>query len=350
MCVIWPRQLKRERARFSTLLTPKTIYATDLLRLYWQEETMRILVTWSSKRGATEGIGQTIGEELKARGFEVTAASVDHIGALDSFDTVIVGGALYANRWPRKARRFVNHHVRELRKIPVWLFSSGPLDDSADGGAIPPTAQVAVLAEKVGAKGHVTFGGRLVPDTKGFPASAMAKNHSGDWRNPIRIRQWAAELATEIPNAKPSQAIDHPARSIRRLLLHGLLGWALCAAIMAGLLTVVGLTPALLIHAIAAALLFALIAWHYFRARGARGPISTAIIWTANVALLDLIIVAGGAQHSLEMFKSFAGSWLPFGLIFLVTWTTGEVISMLPEAKTFERWRIKDRKWSPVQR
>jgi menaquinone-dependent protoporphyrinogen oxidase len=91
---------------------------------------MRVLVTWSSKRGGTEGIGQTIGEELKARGFEVMAASADHVGALDSFDAVIVGGALYANRWPRKARSFVNHHVGELRKIPVWFFSSGPLDNS----------------------------------------------------------------------------------------------------------------------------------------------------------------------------------------------------------------------------
>jgi hypothetical protein len=68
------------------------------------------------------------------------------------------------------------------------------------------------------------------------------------------------------------------------------------------------------------------------------------------VALLDLIIVAGAVQRSLERFKSFAGSWLPFGLIFLVTWTTGEVISMLPEAKTLERGRIYDRKSSPAQR
>ena len=31
------------------------------------------------------------------------------------------------------------------------------------------------MMEKVGAKGHVTFGGRLPADAKGFPASAMAK-------------------------------------------------------------------------------------------------------------------------------------------------------------------------------
>ena len=98
---------------------------------------MRVLVTWSSKRGGTEGIGRIIGEELRARAFEVIAASVDDVRAVDSFDAVIVGGALYGNRWPRKMRSFVNRHERQLRKVPVWFFSSGPLDDSADREAIP---------------------------------------------------------------------------------------------------------------------------------------------------------------------------------------------------------------------
>jgi hypothetical protein len=32
---------------------------------------------------------------------------------------------------------------------------------------------------------------------QGFPASAMAKTHAGDWRDPERIRGWAAEVAME---------------------------------------------------------------------------------------------------------------------------------------------------------
>jgi hypothetical protein len=30
------------------------------------------------------------------------------------------------------------------------------------------------------------------------------------------------------------------------------------------------------------------------------------------------------------MFSSFAGTWLPFGLIFLATWVTGLAMSMMP--------------------
>jgi menaquinone-dependent protoporphyrinogen oxidase len=79
----------------------------------------------------------------------------------------------------------------------VWLFSSGPLDGSA-AEDIPPVPQVQELLERIGARGHVTFGGRLSADAKGFPASAMAKTHAGDWRDPERIRGWAADVAMDL--------------------------------------------------------------------------------------------------------------------------------------------------------
>jgi menaquinone-dependent protoporphyrinogen oxidase len=291
---------------------------------------MRVLVTWSSKRGGTEGIGRTLRDALETRGFEAVAVSVDQVRELDTFDAVIIGSALYSNRWTAGAIRFVNRHIHQLRKVPVWFFSSGPLDDSADHEDIPATRQVAVLAERVGAQGHVTFGGRLESDAKGFPASAMAKTKSGDWRNPERIRTWADELARELPCATPLPPVKQPARSISRLLAHAVLGWALCTMTMTALLHAVSFTAALIIHAAATPLFFTAIASHYFRPRGARDPLPTAAAWTAAVALLDFLVVAILVQRSLQMFASFTGTWLPFALIFLVTWATGAVMSVLP--------------------
>lgn len=43
---------------------------------------------------------------------------------------------------------------------------------------------------RIGARGQVTFGGRLSPDAKGFPASAMAKTRAGDWRDAAHVRRW----------------------------------------------------------------------------------------------------------------------------------------------------------------
>ncbi|HXV64110.1 MAG TPA: flavodoxin domain-containing protein [Vicinamibacteria bacterium] len=291
---------------------------------------MRVLVTWGSKHGGTEGIGRILGEALERRGYDVVAVPVNEVRELEKFDAAIVGGALYANRWAGNARRFVRRNVERLRSIPVWFFSSGPLDDSADREDIPATRQVAALADRVGAKGHITFGGRLEPDVKGFPASAMAKTMSGDWRNADRINAWAADLARQLPDAVPGTPTEPGARSLPRLLAHGIVGWALCAATMGLLLGLVSLNAALVLHAIAAPLFFVAVAWSYFRAHGARDPLPTALGWTAIVAVLDLVIVAGAIEKSFSMFTSVAGVWLPLALIFSSSWATGEIMSMMP--------------------
>ena len=199
-------------------------------------QPMRVLVAWGSERGGTEGIARIVAEVLQREGLEVTLASAGDVRDPSAFDAAIVGGALYANRWHRHAHRFVARNVRALRRIPVWLFSSGPLDESADDGTIASTTRVAVLADRIGAVEHVTFGGRLSPDAKGFPASAMAKTHAGDWRNPEQVRAWATRIARALPDARPRAAADPPGRSWPRLVEHALVGWALCAALMGALL------------------------------------------------------------------------------------------------------------------
>lgn len=291
---------------------------------------MRVLITWGSKRGGTEGIARMLGEALEAEGIEVAMVAAGDVRDLAGFEAVVVGGALYANRWHRAARRFVHRHVAALRRVPVWMFSSGPLDDSADRGVIPPTTDVAALMERVGALGHATFGGRLAPDASGFPARAMARTHGGDWRNRERIRTWASDLARRLPSARPGIPIDHPARSVSRLTAHALVGWAACAATMAALLRVTTTDLAIVLHALAAPAIFTVIAWRYFRPRGARDAAPTALAFAGISALLDLVVVAGIVQHSLAMFGGIAGTWLPLALIAVATWATGALMSTRP--------------------
>jgi menaquinone-dependent protoporphyrinogen oxidase len=167
---------------------------------------MRVLITWGSKRGGTAGIAGTLAEAIRRDGIEVDAIPAAQ-AAPHGYDAVIVGGALYMQRWHRAARRFVRRHARELSTVPTWFFSSGPLDDSAERSSIEPVPQVAALMARVGARDHVTFGGRLAHDARGFPASAMAKKHSGDWRNPERIRAWGDEIASALPTARANPPV-----------------------------------------------------------------------------------------------------------------------------------------------
>ncbi|MCC7540087.1 MAG: hypothetical protein IT379_27970 [Deltaproteobacteria bacterium] len=304
---------------------------------------MRVLVTWGSKRGGTEGIARIVGDVLEAQGFDVTLAPARSAKDVASFDAVVVGGALYANRWPAEARRFVSRNVASLRKVPVWFFSSGPLDDSASRREIPAPTEISVLAERIGARAHVTFGGRLEPNAKGFPASAMAKTHSGDWRDPDRVRAWASALAMELPEATPGHAVDHPGRALPRLVTHAVLGWAVSAAMMLALPVLLGRTGTVVLHAILTPIVFAVLAWSYFRVRGSRAPLATAVAWTAIVALLDLGVVSALVLRSFDALTSLGATWLPYGLVLLVTWAAGSIVSTMPWPKPTEGAGMTDK-------
>lgn len=159
---------------------------------------MRILVTYGSTRGGTQGLAEMVADDLRSEGFEVDLLPPRQVRRLEGYDAVIVGGALYAFRWHRAARRFVRRHAAEIRQRPAYFFSSGPLDDSASRGDIPPVKGVQALMEKTGVREHITFGGRLRPDAKGFPASAMAKKHAGDWRDAGQVKQWTQTIASQL--------------------------------------------------------------------------------------------------------------------------------------------------------
>lgn len=159
---------------------------------------MRILVTYGSTRGGTEGLAQMVADGLRAEGFDVDLLPPRQVRRLDGYDAVIVGGALYAFRWHKESRRFVKRHAAEIRQRPAFFFSSGPLDDSAAQRDIPPVKGVKALMDQVGVREHVTFGGRLLPDARGFPASAMAKKLAGDWRDAGHVRQWTQTIASQL--------------------------------------------------------------------------------------------------------------------------------------------------------
>jgi menaquinone-dependent protoporphyrinogen oxidase len=161
---------------------------------------MKGLVVYGSKRGGTEGLAQMVGAALTEQGIEVTvrpaAAPAPDVA---TYDVVVVGGALYAHRWHKDARRFVRREAEALRATKVWLFSSGPIgDDAPPASENEPVPQVRRAMERVGAVGHTTFGGRLTPDAKGFPASAMAKKLAGDWRDEESVTLWAKAIAASL--------------------------------------------------------------------------------------------------------------------------------------------------------
>lgn len=161
-------------------------------------EDIRVLVTYASERGSTAEIADAIGDALRAAGVAADVRPTREAQDLSPYRAVVMGSALYMMRWRPEAVRFLKLRRRELAERTVWLFQSGPLDDSADTTEIALPRKVGALAASIGIRGHVTFGGRLDAGAAGFIASRMAKTAAGDFRNFPRIRAWATAIAGEI--------------------------------------------------------------------------------------------------------------------------------------------------------
>lgn len=123
------------------------------------------------------------------------------------------------------------------------------------------------------------------------------------------------------------------ASKILIILAHAFASWALCAATMGIGMAVTSMNTILIIHAILAPIFFAVISLLYFRRFHYTTPLQTAGIFIVFVIGMDFFVVALLINHSMEMFTSLLGTWIPFALIFASTWLTGTMITRARAAR-----------------
>lgn len=166
---------------------------------------LNVLVAYGTTHGSTEGIANMIADTLRSEGLRADVRPAAEVRDVAGFDAIVLGGALYANRWHRDVRRFARRYAKAVTGRPVWLFSSGPLDSSADGQDIAPVPQAADAARRLAAREHVTFGGRLSDEGGGFIVRSMVRNgQGGDFRNPSRIAEWSRTIADQLRADTPT--------------------------------------------------------------------------------------------------------------------------------------------------
>jgi len=159
-----------------------------------------ILVAYASKHGSTAGIARRIAERLSERGHDVDARSVDEVERLDRPEAVVLGSAVYAGSWRKEAVAFVERHERELRRLPVWLFSSGPLGDHVDDPEEQPR-QLEDIRRSIGPCDHRVFFGALDMSALSFGERMIVKAvkaPEGDFRDWDEIDAWADEIAVAL--------------------------------------------------------------------------------------------------------------------------------------------------------
>ena len=102
----------------------------------------RVLVAYGTTNGSTAEIAEAVAKVLRKDGLTVDVLPAGSVASAASYEAVVVGGALYAGRRHKDARRFVRRHRRALAGRPLWLFRSGPHGAEAVGRDIPPVPGV----------------------------------------------------------------------------------------------------------------------------------------------------------------------------------------------------------------
>lgn len=173
----------------------------------------RVLVAYGTKNGSTAEIAQAIAEELRRHQHEADCVDAGAVGDVAPYDAVVLGSAVYVKRWRREARGLLRRQRRELSEKPVWVFSSGPVGEQKDETKAAQWAEprrTMAMVERLGAREHVVFGGRVPLEPHNFLERAMLKNtppEFADRRNWDEIRAWGAKIAAELSgSARPASA------------------------------------------------------------------------------------------------------------------------------------------------
>ena len=85
-----------------------------------------ILVSFSTKYGATQRIAVRVANSLEKNGHEVTLAACSQVPTTDPFKAVVCGSAVYMGGWRQDAVKFVEKYAENMMTKPSFIFSSGP--------------------------------------------------------------------------------------------------------------------------------------------------------------------------------------------------------------------------------
>ena len=132
-------------------------------------------------------------------------------------------------------------------------------------------------------------------------------------RRPVTGLSASEEHVESDPQAKVAAKASAALR-VREIAIavgFGVIGWALCGAVVGIGRQFFSMDTTLIIHVAAVPLIFGLLCVLLFKKFGATHPLQTALIFLSVVITLDVVVVSLLIEGNFEMFGSIIGTWLP---------------------------------------
>jgi menaquinone-dependent protoporphyrinogen oxidase len=165
----------------------------------------KVLVAYASKYGSTREIAETIAEDMRENGIMVDLSSADQVSALQDYNAVVLGSAIYVGNWPKSAVSFLKGNQETLKGIPVWLFSSGPSGEGdpvqlVDGVLYPQSLKS--LIEEINPVDITVFHGDInlskINTMEKWAIKNVVKKPFGDYRDWKSIEKWTNTVMNGI--------------------------------------------------------------------------------------------------------------------------------------------------------
>ena len=166
---------------------------------------MKVHVIYGTRLGATKQIAERIARRLGAAGLDTDCVAPEDVVGEPHADAFVLGSGVYAGRWQKGIAKFARDKAPTLRQRPVWLFSSGPVGDTAVRAAPTEPKEAGELRRLLGARDHRVFAGAL--DRNAIEGSDLGRLEraitrrfipEGDWRDWDSIDEWADEIASSL--------------------------------------------------------------------------------------------------------------------------------------------------------
>jgi menaquinone-dependent protoporphyrinogen oxidase len=168
------------------------------------EAKTKVLVAYASRFGSTREVAERVAARLGEQGSHVDILSVDQVDDVGAYGAIVLGSAVFNQRWIPQAAELVRRNLPALAGRPVWLFSVGSFGDTHrvwGGLAGKEPKEIAGFREAIQARDYRVFAGVIEPHRWPVLSRMLfraAGGRFGDRRDWPGIDAWAEEIARAL--------------------------------------------------------------------------------------------------------------------------------------------------------